>query len=287
MRAYSNRTLQLIKQHCSPDFPSSIFYAYKQQEEQRDGRVSTGWETMLSALISTGFQIVGTWPIRTEQTSALKANTNVLASSVILVCRPRSESAPAASRGDFLNALAEEMPAALDHLMREGHIAPVDLRQAAIGPGMAVYSRFRSVDTLSGEPVTVRQALIAINNAIVTYLEQQAGQLDTESRFCLDWLNTYPNGDGDFDSAETLARAYDLSIHDRLEQRHQLLTANRGRVSLKNIDNYSEERPYPRNNADMTAWEGCFRMAWHMQPGGKRQRYSWMRSSSPSQRPSG
>ena len=261
------RTLGLIKEHCSPDYPSSIFYAYKQQEEERSGTASTGWETMLSALVSADFQIVGTWPIRTEQTRALKSKANVLASSVILVCRPRSEYAPVASRGDFINALSEEMPQALDHLTREGHIAPVDLRQAAIGPGMAIYSRFHRVETLSGEQVTVRQALVAINQAVAEYLEQQAGHLEPESQFCIDWLQEHPRGEGDFGTAENMARAYDLSIGDRLQRRHRLLTANLGKVTLLDIDDYDNERNYSRAGEEMTAWEGCMRMAWQMQPG--------------------
>ena len=267
------QTLQLIKQNCSPDFPSSIFYAYKQQEEERDGsRASTGWETMLSALVTAGFQIVGTWPIRTENTDALKAKANVLASSIILVCRPRPDGAPMAFRDDFQVALEREMPTALDQLTRAGHIAPVDLRQAAIGPGMAVYSRFRSVETLDGETVTVRQALAAINNAVDAYLQQEAGQMDNESRFCLEWLrNYYPNGAGDFGSAETLARTFDLSVTDGLKRRHNLLEAEMGTVTLHGIDAYGEERAYPRARTGMTAWEACLRMAWQMQTGENRR----------------
>ena len=147
-----NQTLQLIRTRCSPEFPSSIFYAYKQQEEEREGRASTGWETMLEALVGAGFQINGTWPMRTEYTGNLKKNVNALASSVVLVCRPRPEDAPTASRREFLNALDAELPTALDHLTREGHIAPVDLAQAAIGPGMQVYSRYSRVETISGDP---------------------------------------------------------------------------------------------------------------------------------------
>ena len=262
-----SKTLQLIKERCSPEFPSSIFYAYKQQEEERDGRTSTGWETMLTALVGAGFQIVGTWPMRTERAGGVKANVNVLASSVVLVCRPRPEDAPAASRGDFMDALSRELPPALEHLTRESHIAPVDLRQSAIGPGMAVYSRYKGVTTLAGEPVTVRQALAAINDVVATYLEQQAGQLDSESRFCLDWLSNHPSGQGGYGQAEDLARAYNLSIEDRLAREHRLLTAGQGQVTLLGIDDYDEARSYPRSGEDVTAWEACHRMAWHMQPG--------------------
>ena len=265
------RCLQLIRERCSPEFPSSVFYAYKQQEELRGGVTSTGWETMLTAMVSAGFQIVGTWPMRTERSArsnALSANT--LASSVILVCRSRPENAPVASRSDFITALEREMPTKLDQLTREAHIAPVDLRQAAIGLGMAVYSRYRNVETLSGETVRVRQALMAINDTVDVYFREQAGELDAESRFCLDWLHAYPSGRGNYGTAENLARAYDLTIDDRLEQTHRLLDASQGQVSLYDIDAYDEERNYP-SREELTAWESCLRMAYQMQTGEDRQ----------------
>ena len=140
------KTLRLIRERTSSEFPSSIFYAYKQQEERREGTTSTGWETMLNALVNAGFQLIGTWPMRTEMQSRLRyRNFNALASSIILVCRPRPDDAPAATRREFLGALQAEMPDALDRLTSKGHIAPTDLAQAAIGPGMEIYSRYSSV----------------------------------------------------------------------------------------------------------------------------------------------
>ena len=267
-----NKALRLIRERCSPEFPSSIFYAYKQQEQERDGVSSTGWETMLTALVNAGFQIVGTWPMRTEMANRQRSlGSNALASSVILVCRPRPENAPIANRSDFITALEREMPPKLDQLTHEAHIAPVDLRQASIGLGMAVYSRHRSVNTLSGETVTVRQALMAINDAVNSYLRDQAGELDAESRFCLDWLRAYPDGEGDYGTAETLARAYDLAIDDRLERTHWLLAASQGRVSLHDIDAYNAERSYPSGKENVTAWEICLRMAYQMQTGDGRE----------------
>ena len=266
-----DKTLRLIRDRCSPEFPSSIFYAYKQQEQERGGAASTGWETMLTALVNAGFQIVGTWPVRTEMPGrARQIKSNALASSVILVCRPRSANAPVASRSDFITTLEQEMPQKLDQLTREAHIAPVDLRQAAIGLGMAVYSRYQNVATLSGDTVGVRQALIAINDTVDNYLREQAGELDAESRFCLDWLRAYPGGNGDYGTAENLARAYDLAIDDRLEQTHQLLNASQGQVTLYNIKDYDEERRYPPRE-EVTAWEGCMRMAYQMQNGEDRK----------------
>ena len=256
-----NKTLQLIRERCSPEFPSSIFYAYKQQEEERAGRTSTGWETMLSAIVSAGFQIVGTWPMRTEGSVRLNAlAANALASSVVLVCRPRPNDAPAATRSEFFNALERELPAALDQLTQKGHIAPTDLAQAAIGPGMQIYSRYSRVETISGEPVSVREALVAINRAIADYDERQEGDLDSESRFCLDWLKQHGYEEGVYGEAETLARAKNVAIGKL--QHDGLLTAGGGRVKLLPLDAFSDSEQL--TIGDTTAWKGCFRMAYHL-----------------------
>ena len=254
------KTFRLIRERCNPEFPSSIFYAYKQREEEREGLTSTGWETMLSAIVSAGFQIVGTWPMRTERPTGVKTGTNVLASSVVLVCRPRANDAPAATRRQFFDALETELPAALDQLTQEGHIAPTDLAQAAIGPGMQIYSRYNRVETISGEPVPVREALMAINRAIADYDEHQEGDLDLESRFCLDWLKQHGYEEGAYGEAETLARAKNVTISKL--QHDGLLTAERGRVKLLSLDAFSDNEQLTLG--DMTAWEGCFRMAYHM-----------------------
>ncbi len=259
-----NKTLRRIRARCSPEFPSSIFYAYKQQEEKRQGRMSTGWETMLSALVSAGFRIVGTWPMRTEfsaRSNALK--TNALASSVVLVCRPRPADARAATRRQFYDALEREMPAALDHLTREGHIAPTDLAQAAIGPGMEIYSRYSRVATVSGKPVPMREALTAINKAISDYDQKQEGDLDSASRFCLEWLKEHGYDQGAYGQAEDLARAKNVAVAAMSE----LLTAERGAVQLLPLEAYQGDRDtdYSSLPSISTAWEGCMRMVYHLE----------------------
>ena len=257
-----SKTLKLIRERCSAEFPSSIFYAYKQQEEEHEGRTSTGWEAMLSAIVSVGFQIVGTWPMRTERSARSNAlGTNALASSVVLVCRPRPKDAPIATRRQFFDALAKELPEALDQLTQKRHIAPTDLAQAAIGPGMQIYSRYARVETISGEPVPVREALAAINRAIADYDERQEGDLDAESRFCLDWLKQHDYGEGQYGEAETLARAKNVAI-SKLQNLDGLLTAEGGRVKLLPLDEFADSRPLTLGNG--TAWEGCFRMAYHL-----------------------
>ena len=259
--ALLDRTLKLIRERCSLEFPSSIFYAYKQQEEEREGRSSTGWETMLNSIVAAGFQIVGTWPMRTERPTGVKKSANVLASSVVLVCRPRPSDAPSATRRQFFDALEKELPAALDQLTQKGHIAPTDLAQAAIGPGMQIYSRYSRVETISGEPVSVRDALVAINRAIADYDERQEGDLDSESRFCLDWLKQHGYGEGTYGDAETLARAKNVAI-GKLQDVDGLLIAGGGRVKLLPLDAFSDSEQLTLGNT--TAWEGCFRMAYHL-----------------------
>ena len=257
-----SKTLCLIRNSCSNQFPSSIFYAYKQQEEKRGSRTSTGWESMLNALVTAGFQIVGTWPMRTEKTNRQRSlRSNALASSVVLVCRRRPQDAPVATRRQFFDALEKELPEALDQLTREGHIAPTDIAQAAIGPGMEIYSRYRRVETISGDPVPVREALAAINKEIADYDERQEGDLDAETRFCIDWLKQYGHREGQYGEADTLARAKNVAIGN-LQNMNRLLTAEGGRVKLLPVDEFGESRPL--NLGNITAWEGCFRMTYHM-----------------------
>ncbi len=232
-----NKTLRRMREHCTDQFPSSIFYAYRQQETEQDGKTSTGWETMLSAIMSSGFQIVGTWPMHTEQTNALKTHINALASSIVLVCRPRDADAPVVSRRDFLDELKEAMQPALDQFTREGHIAPVDLAQAAIGPGMEVYSRYSRVERDSGETVPVREALTYINREIETYYEQEEGDFDSETRFCLAWLKQHGYAEGRFGEAEVLATAKAVSI----DSMARLLISGGGSVYLRAPDAYYEE----------------------------------------------
>ena len=253
-----SKTLRLVREHCSPEFPSSIFYAYKQQKEHGKGTTSTGWDTMLTAVVDAGFQIVGTWPMRTELIGNLKKNVNALASSVVLVCRPREQNAPGATRLQFLNELERELPAALDHLTHEGHIAPVDLAQAAIGPGMQVYSKYRRVETISGEPVPVRDALIEINRVIAEYHRREQGELDAASQFCVEWLQEYGYAQGEYGRAEVLAQAKNVAIE--AAPLNGLLSSGGGRVALLRMDDFAPDRPL---SGGMTAWEGCMRMAYH------------------------
>ncbi len=215
-------------------FPVTIYYAFKQSETRtlahgRAGLANTGWETFLEAVIGSGFAITGTWPMRTERTTGLKKTLNALASSIVLVCRPRSADAPLATRREFLTALRAELPQALS-LLQTGNIAPVDLAQAAIGPGMRVYTRYARVLHASGETMTVREALTLINEVLDEVLEGQEGDLDAESRWALAWFEEYGFDKGDFGRAEDLSKAKNTSVGGMKEA--GILGSTGGRVWL-------------------------------------------------------
>ena len=251
------RSLLQMRKHCSNVFPTSIFYAYKQQEGERDGKTSTGWETMLTAIVNSGFQIVGTWPLRTERSRGLKGQVNALASSILLVCRPRPKDASTIIRDDFLQKLKKVMPRALERLTRITNIRPVDLAQAAIGPGMEVYSRYSKVTRVSGEIVPIREVLMHINNEITAYLEKETGELDPETQFCLTWLQQHGYTEGNFGDADVLSKARDV---DTITMHNKVLLRDRGKVRLMRPEEYAGRE----NSENMTAWEGCLRMMWHL-----------------------
>src|SRR5690554_5373411 len=185
---------------------------------------------MLSGLINAGFSVVGTWPIRTERGArTLGIGSNALASSIVLVCRPRPEDAPVISRRDFINALRRELPAALKE-MQSGNIAPVDLAQASIGPGMAVYSRYSKVLEPNGERLTVRTALQLINQELDAYLAEQEGDVDPETRFAVAWFEQFGFREAGFGQADVLARAKNTSVEGM--QNAGILTASAGKVKL-------------------------------------------------------
>jgi putative DNA methylase len=200
-------------QECSDGaFPLTVFYAFKQAEDDADGVASTGWETMLTGLLGAGFVITATWPIRTELGNRmLSSGTNALASSVVLACRPRREAAEITDRRGFLVALREQLPRALREL-QEGSIAPVDLAQAAIGPGMAVFSRYTRVVESDGSSMRVRTALGLINQALDDVLAEQEGEFDADTRWAIAWFEQNGFDPGRFGDAETLSKAKVTSL---------------------------------------------------------------------------
>lgn len=225
-----------IKEIANKELPVTIYYAFKQSEiesndEDDDINVSsTGWETMLEGLIKSGFEIVGTWPIRTEKIGrSVEIGTNALASSIVIVCRVKKDSLNMITRREYLNILRKELPSALKKL-QQGNIAPVDLAQAAIGPGMSVFSRYSKVLEADGNPMTVRTALQIINQELDVYLTAQEGDMDTDSRFCIAWYEQFGMNEAPFGEADVLARAKNTSV-GRLEEKGVVYSA-KGKVRL-------------------------------------------------------
>jgi putative DNA methylase len=196
-----------------PAFPVTIYYAFKQAEtKSAAGTASTGWETFLAAVIKAGFALHGTWPMRTELANRMiGSGTNALASSVVLVCQRRLETAITLSRNDLRRQLRQQLPQALKELER-ANIAPVDVAQAAIGPGMAIYSSAKAVLNPDDSQMTVREALIEINAALDEFLSQDEGELDADSRFALTFFESFGYKERDFGDAEGLAKARNLSV---------------------------------------------------------------------------
>ena len=196
----------------SDEYPLTVYYAYKQSEDTDDGRTSSGWETMLQALMDSGLQITGTWPMRTEMANrTIASDSNALASSIVLVCRKRSENAPIATRPEFLRELRNMLRTGVKDLQR-GAIAPVDMAQASIGPGMAAFSKYAQVIESDGRPMTVHTALGIINEQLDALMGESGEEFDNETRFCLTWYEQFGFTQGDFGSAETIRNARGASL---------------------------------------------------------------------------
>ena len=248
-----------------PVFPVTIYYAFKQSEHKDDtGIFSTGWESFLDAVNRVGFSVSGTWPVRTEYTGNLKKNVGALASSIVLVCRKRPAAAPSATRRELLAALSREIPPAL-RLLQSGNIAPVDLAQAAIGPGMAVFTRYSKVLDAQGQPVSVRDALALINRILDETLAEQEGEFDAASRWAVAWFDQHGFGEGDFGDAETLSKAKNVSVQGLVEA--SMLESRRGVVRLLPPGELPEAwEPKPGVS---TAWETVHHLVRVLESGGE------------------
>ena len=263
-----------------PDYPLTVYYAFKQAESDDDDAdesessdlmtVSTGWETMLEGLIKAGFAITGTWPMRTEMSNRMVgAGANALASSIVLVCHPRGDAAPMASRREFVTALKRELPAALRDL-QSGNIAPVDLAQAAIGPGMAVFSRYAKVLETSGDRMGVRTALALINQVLDEVLAEQEGEYDADTRWCIKWFEQYAHGDGPYGDAEILCKAMAVGVNGLVET--GVVAAKSGKVRLFKRSEFMGGKPEtwdPAKDNDILHWEVCQYLCWALEAGGE------------------
>ena len=246
-------SIHRLAQSIHPAFAVTIYYAFKQSESKGDvGIASTGWETFLGAAAEAGFSITGTWPMRTERGTRMRSmDSNALASSIVLVCRPRAADASVATRREFLDALRSELPEAL-RKMQQGNIAPVDLAQAAIGPGMAIFTRYARVLDTSGAAVSVREALALINETLDEALAEQEGDFDADTRWALAWFEQSGFGEGEYGVAETLSTAKNTSVAGMVEA--GILTSGGGKVRLL----VPAELPQdwnPKADSRRTVWE--------------------------------
>lgn len=233
-------------------YPITVYYAFKQSDSGEDGDASTGWETLLDGMIRSGWAITATWPVRSEASNRLRSqSSNALASSIVLALRPRPDSAASIDRRGLIAGLQAELPAALRDL-QQGRIAPVDLPQAAIGPGMAVFTRYATVIEADGSPMTVRSALARINEILDQVLNEQEGEFDSATRFAIAWYRQHGYGTGKFGDANNIANARNTSVETMA--RGGILTSSAGKVTLLSPavlpDGYD-----PSGDDQISAWE--------------------------------
>ncbi len=261
------QAMKRLVEQTHPALPVTIYYAFKQSEKRADtGNVSTGWEAFLKAVISAGFSIVGTWPMRTERTGRMiGVGTNALASSIILVCRKHPSDAPLATRHEFINALKTELPKDLAHMQRV-NIAPVDLAQASIGPGMAIYTRYSQVLNARGEPVSVRDALILINRVLDEVFSEREGDFDADTRWALEWFKQQGFTEGDYGVAETLSKAKNISVDGLVEA--GILSSRAGKVRLLRPDELPKDWD-PVTDKRLTVWEIVHHLVRVLESGGE------------------
>lgn len=256
------RAMHNLAEQANSAFPVTIYYAFKQSDTATDGTASTGWETFLEAVLRAGFSIDGTWPMRTELANKLIGiNANILASSIVLVCKKRDVEAATVSRKDFLKELREVMPEALETMIGgssgRSPIAPVDLAQAAIGPGMAVFSKYGAVLNQAGSRMSVHDALILINRAITDYLNPDAGNTDADTLFCSAWFDLYGWGAGVFGEALTLAQAKGTTVDAARDA--GVVESGGGKVRLLKWADYPADWD-PKQQNRTPVWEACHHM---------------------------
>ena len=245
--------MQALCERAHPAFPTTIYYAFKQSESRGKGGVaSTGWETFLGAVIEAGFSLDGTWPLRTELANRMIGrDANALATSVVLACRPRPTDARTATRREFAERLRAEFTKALSDL-QQTNIAPVDLAQASIGPGMAIFTRYREVLNADGSRMSVRDALALINAMLDETLAEQEGDFDADSRWALTWFEQHGFEEGEYGVAEQLSKARNTSVEGLV--RAGIVESRRGSVRLKRPSELDADWD-PQTDARLTVWE--------------------------------
>jgi len=237
--------------------PISIYYAFKQSETKGEEISSSGWQAFLQAIMDSGLSITGTWPMSTErEVRSVGIGTNALASSIVLICRKKILDTQSISRKDFMRDLSLTFPSEIDTMINGSEssspIAPVDLAQAAIGPGMAVFSKYTTVFEADGSPMSVRTALVLINRAIDDYFKELEGDWDSDTRFCLQWFSEYGWREGVYGEADVLARAKGVSVEGVRDS--GVLAAGAGKVQLLKPSEYPDNWS-PAKDSRMPVWE--------------------------------
>jgi len=246
------RAIANMASQSSEHFPATIYYAFKQSEVAQEGISSTGWATFLQAVVEAGYAVVGTWPMRTEMANRMIASgTNALANSVVLVCRKKEASAEVITRAEFIRALKRELPPAIAEL-QAANIAPADMPQSAIGPGMGVFSRYKAVLESDDSPMSVKTALQLINRELDEYLGGIEGEFDSETRFAITWFQQNGNGKGDYGVADNLARARGISVES--VKHAGIVESAAGKVRILTRDELAEDWE-PESDGHLTVWE--------------------------------
>jgi len=261
-----SKAMHQVSQQAHQAFPVTIYYAFKQSEsDDSEGTFSTGWEVFLDAVIRAGFALTGTWPLRTERGArTIGIGTNSLASSIVLVCRKRPEDAPTVSRREFQRELNNVLPEALDEMTKgaggeHSPVAPVDLSQAIIGPGMGVFSKYSAVLEADGSPMSVRTALQLINRFLAE------DDFDHDTQFCLHWFEQHGWNESVFGEADTLARAKGTSVDGVKEA--GVLQSGGGKVRLLKWSEYPADWD-PRTDKRTPIWEALHQLIRAFRQGG-------------------
>jgi len=261
------QALNRLSEQTHPAFPVTIYYAFKQSETREDsGTSSTGWETFLDAVIEAGFAVTGTWPMRTELGNRMRGmGSNALASSIVLACRPRVTNSPVSTRREFQEALRLEFPGALAHF-QGSNIAPVDLAQASIGPGMAVFTRYSKVLNADGSEMSVGEALALINATLDEVLAEQEGDIDADSRWALAWVEQSGYDEGEYGVAETLSKAKNTSVDGLVLA--GIIESRRGMVRILKPSELDPDWD-PGIDSRLTVWEMTQHLIRALESGGE------------------
>jgi len=247
-----SRAIARMAKNGNSECPTTIYYAFKQSEIELEGISSTGWATFVQSVMDAGFSVVGTWPLRTEKPGRMIAvGTNALANSVVLVCRKKEATAEVVTRAEFIRALKRELPPAIAEL-QAASIAPADMPQSAIGPGMGVFSRYKAVLESDDSPMSVKTALQLINRELDEYLGGIQGEFDPDTRFAITWFEQNGNGKGDYGVADNLARARGISVES--VKHAGIVESAAGKVRILARDELDDDWN-PEEDRHLTVWE--------------------------------